>query len=90
MKMKKMVTALLNASSKNKYLKIQANRLHGDEAYATGDYRDAITFYLKWKEDTIEARGQLLVGQPNAGCLVWSFLRGWLTLPSKLSSVILF
>eukprot|EP00943_MAST-04B_sp_MAST-4B-sp1_P002669 g2669.t1 len=53
--MKKMASALLNTSSKNKYLKIQANRLYGDEAYATGDYRDAITFYLKWKEDTIEA-----------------------------------
>ena len=44
-------------TKKNKtsmYLKIQANRLRGDKAYAKSDYRDAIAIYLKWKENVIE------------------------------------
>ena len=36
------------------YLKIQANRLRGDKAYAKSDYRAAIAPYLKWKENVIE------------------------------------
>ena len=40
--------AKASSTSTNKRVKVQANRILGDEAYATGDYGNAITFYLKW------------------------------------------
>eukprot|EP00943_MAST-04B_sp_MAST-4B-sp1_P005111 g5111.t1 len=46
--------AKASSTSTNKRVKVQANRILGDEAYATGDYRNAITLYLKWKEDVVE------------------------------------